>query len=359
MLHTRHTCSAVWHDLPHESPSGILLWWADTSEAVVHDAAAALRRRYPGVPILGCSTAGIIEGSRIHSQGMLAAFWFLPEKSRAVSIRGRGLASEWTLARRLADALGPAPTGVVIVMAEGLQLDGEQLTRALAAALPNTPIAGGMAADGERFQRTVLLHDTEMFSDGLVAMALPPQIETVSSTGCGWQPIGPKRTVTEAEGRRILQLDGEPAFSLYCRYLGPHAAGLPASGHHFPLLVSTQGSPPVLRSLIAADAQSSGLLFTTAIPQGSTVQLMHASIPDVLDAARTAAAQIPQGSMAALMVSCVARRHVLGPLAEDEPAEVASTLGTPVVGWYSYGEIAAAPCSFHNQTICLTALRLR
>jgi hypothetical protein len=359
MLRTRHTSSADWRDLPHDIPSGILLWWAEMSDAAVQDAAAALRRRYPGVPIQGCSTAGIVEAGRLHSQGILAAFWFLPEKARALRIRARGLASEWTLARDLADTLGPAPTGPIIIMAEGLHLDGERLTRALSEALPHATITGGMAADGERFQRTALLHDTEILTDGLVAMALPPQLEAVSATGCGWHPMGPPRTVTAAEGRLILELDDEPALTLYARYLGPNAADLPASGHHFPLLVSAPGEAPVLRSLIAVDHQRHGLLFTTAIPEGSTVQLMHASMVDVLNAARTAAAQIPQGSAAALMVSCVARRHVLGPLAEDEPAEVAATLGIPMAGWYSYGEIAAAPCSFRNQTICLTALRPR
>ncbi|BDV01866.1 hypothetical protein TDMWS_19510 [Thermodesulfomicrobium sp. WS] len=359
MFRTCHTHSADWYDLPQKPPSAILLWWAEVPDAMVQDAAAALRRRYPTVPILGCSTAGMIEGSRLHSHGILAVFWFLPEKTRAVHVRARGLASEWTLARKLADALGPAPTGPIIIMAEGLHLDGERLTRALCETLPHATIVGGMAADGERFQRTVLLQDTEILTDGLVAMALPPQIAAVFATGCGWQPMGPPRTVTKAEGRLVLQLDDEPALSLYARYLGPHAADLPASGHHFPLLVSAPGGAPALRSLIAVDAERHGLFFTTAIPEGSTVRLMHASMRDVLDAARTAARQIPQGCTAALMVSCVARRHVLGPLAEDEPAEVAATLGVPMAGWYSYGEIAAAPCSFRNQTICLTALRPR
>lgn len=355
-LATRWTADGAWEDLPEPAPSAILLLWADTADATVLAAAAGLGRRYPATPLVGASTAGLVDNGRLRGHGILAVLWYLKGAVRTVRARARGLASEWSLARQLARAVGQ-DAGPILVLAEGLRLDGARLAQALTEALPEAVIFGGMAGDGERFRRTLLVWDDELQEDGVVAMVLPPAVEAVWASGCGWQPMGPVRTVTAAEGNLVLELDGEPALALYARYLGPHAADLPASGHHFPLLVTAPGTTPALRSLMAVDEARQGLHFTTAIPTGSVVRLMHASIPDVLAEAAATAARLAGQWEAALMVSCVARRHVLGPLAEDEAATVAETLALPTVGWYSYGEIVPGPCAFRNQTIGLMVLR--
>ena len=40
----------------------------------------------------------------------------------------------------------------------------------------------------------------------------------------GWQPFGPLRTITRAEGNVLYELDGRSALDLYKTYLGDHAA---------------------------------------------------------------------------------------------------------------------------------------
>ena len=58
-------------------------------------------------------------------------------------------------------------------------------------------------------------------------------------------------------------------------------------------------------------------------------------------------------------MSCVGRRPVLGPRAEEEVEAAFSALPptTTLVGFYSYGEIsphATGKCDLHNQTMTLT-----
>ncbi len=356
-LETCWTIDTPWTNLPECPPAALVLLWANLSQRTVTTAAATLLRRFPGTALIGCSTAGLVHEGRLASSGLLAIFWYTRHPIQAIRARARGLANEWSLARQLAAAIGGQPTGPVLLLCEGLHLDGERLAEALSSSLPGCPMVGGMAGDGERFHRTSLLWGEDIQEDGLVALVFPPSVESTWASGCGWHPIGPPRTVTAAQGPLVLEIDKEPALELYSRYLGPHAADLPASGHHFPLLVTPPGSKPRLRSLIAVAPQRQGLRFTTAIPEGSTVRLMHASLPDVLAEAQATAARLPSGWEAALMVSCVARRHVLGPLADDEAATVTQTLGIPTIGWYSYGEITPCPCTFHNQTLCLTLFR--
>ena len=54
-------------------------------------------------------------------------------------------------------------------------------------------------------------------------------------TLAGWDPFGINRQITKSRGNVLYELDGKSALALYKKYLGEHAAGLPATGVLFPL----------------------------------------------------------------------------------------------------------------------------
>lgn len=64
----------------------------------------------------------------------------------------------------------------------------------------------------------------------------------------------------------------------------------------------------------------------------------------------------------AILISCVARRLVLGELTEEELTEVKKMLGTKATlcGFYSYSELSPVvgnnACQLHNQTMRITTL---
>jgi hypothetical protein len=68
------------------------------------------------------------------------------------------------------------------------------------------------------------------------------------------------------------------------------------------------------------------------------------------------------GPRLALVVSCIARRMLMGQRTEDEIQAVADLLGVDTVrlGFYSYGEIAphatSGACELHNQTMTVTLI---
>src|SRR6185436_20010101 len=70
----------------------------------------------------------------------------------------------------------------------------------------------------------------------------------------GWDSFGPERQVTRAKGNVLYELDGQSALALYKRYLGDHAADLPASGLLFPLSLRTRDvSAPVVRTILSVN----------------------------------------------------------------------------------------------------------
>ena len=187
----------------------------------------------------------------------------------------------------------------------------------------------------------------------------------------GWDTFGPDRMITRSEGNVLFELDGEPALALYKRYLGEHAADLPASGLRFPLSLRNGSSENrVVRTILGVDEGKGSLTFAGDIPQGHHARLMKANVDRLIDGATGAATRSHEvvGSSSpelAVLISCVGRRLVLGQRIEEETESVRRVLGPDAAqcGFYSYGEIApftpSARCELHNQTMTITTFAER
>jgi hypothetical protein len=262
----------------------------------------------------------------------------------------------------------------VFVLSEGLQVNGSALVKGIVANLPsNVMVTGGLSADGSSFQRTAVCVDGPQPSRQIVAIGFYGEsLEIGYGSLGGWDPFGPERRITRARGSVLAELDGEPALDLYKRYLGEHAAGLPASGLHFPLTIRSGNDDinPVVRTILAVDETARTLTFAGDMPVGYRARLMRANFERLIDGASAAARHSQEriGAAApelAILVSCVGRKMVLKQRIEEEVEAVRDVLGTTaaLTGFYSYGEISpftpAARCELHNQTMTITTFTER
>jgi hypothetical protein len=186
----------------------------------------------------------------------------------------------------------------------------------------------------------------------------------------GWDPFGPERQITRSEGNVLYELDGQSALALYKRYLGEHAADLPAAGLLFPLSLRTrQVSAPVVRTILSVNEADQSLTFAGDVPTGGYVRLMKANFDRLIDGAvgagRVSAEALGVPVDLALLISCVGRRMVLRQRVEEEVEGVRDIVGpkAAITGFYSYGEISPftprARCELHNQTMTVTTLSER
>ena len=112
-----------------------------------------LRRAFPTSRIVGCSTAGEIIGTDLRDGSVVvAAARFdsstLRAASASVGAAEGSFAAGQDIARQLAD---PGLRGV-LVLSDGLTVNGSELVRGLTSVLPpSVVITGGLAADGDRF----------------------------------------------------------------------------------------------------------------------------------------------------------------------------------------------------------------
>jgi hypothetical protein len=328
-----------------------------------------VRRAYPRATLFGCSTAGEIRGTTVADGSLVStAVRFERSRLRSASVALSESVDSFEAGRRLAEALVAPELVHVLVLSDGLRVNGSELVKGLARHLPpGVTATGGLSGDGARFERTIVaLGDAA--SEGLIAGIglYGTGLRVGYGSLGGWDPYGPERRITRSRDNVLFELDGQPALELYKRYLGDYAAGLPATGLLFPLAVRA-AERPIVRTILAVDESRGSLTFAGDVPQGATARLMKANFERLIDGATGAARACVQAlpgcaATLAILISCVGRKLVLKQRIEEEVEGVRDALGgAPVLtGFYSYGEISpftpAATCELHNQTMTVTAL---
>ena len=230
-------------------------------------------------------------------------------------------------------------------------------------------IAGGLAGDGEHFDKTLVIDQEGLHENSVVCVGLYGDTLIVSTSASGgWRAFGPPKTVTRSEGNVVYEIDNQPALEIYSKYLGDEAKDLPSSGLLYPIeLIQSDSEQGLTRTLLGVDFEENSLTFAGNVPENSTIRLLHASLADLCngaeEAASSAASELNQPDLA-LAVSCVGRKMLLGEQCEQELVAIQEIFNdqTPIAGFYSYGEIIPinnknGVCSLHNQTMTLILLK--
>jgi hypothetical protein len=329
-----------------------------------------LRAAFPLARMLGCSTAGEIHHDRVQDDGAVAVIARFDHASlRLVSAPiGAGIAS-FEAGQQVARGLAADDLRAMLVLSEGLEVNGSELVRGLNAHTPpSVVVTGGLAADGERFARTWVFDGGAPASRRVVALGLygdADRIRVGHGSKGGWDIFGLERRVTRSNGNVLYEIDGKPALKLYKEYLGERASGLPATALLFPLAMRAErdDQKQLVRTVLGVNEADQSLTFAGDVPTGSLVQLMRANFDRLIEGASGAANLACFGAcrddVLSIAISCVGRRLVLGERTEEELEATLDVLPTATsqVGFYSYGEIspfASGACDLHNQTMTLS-----
>lgn len=331
----------------------------------------ALEGAFPTSCIIGCSTAGEMhEGTLEDGSLTVAVVRFDEARLASVGAPVASIGESRRAGEHIGDQLAAADLRAVFVLSDGLTVNGSELVAGITARVPAAAVVtGGMAGDGQAFASTWVLDRGVARSGMATAVGIyGDRVVVGHGTGGGWEKFGPEREITRSAGNVLFELDGRPALALYKEYLGRRAAGLPATGLLFPLLVRREGGDEagLVRTIIGVDEDAQSLTFAGDVGEGVVAQLMRANLDRLVDGSERAAlraiAHHPPGRpVLAVGVSCVGRRMMLGELCEDEVEAFLAVLpgGSRQVGFYSYGEIApdaSGRPELHNQSMSITTL---
>ncbi len=360
--------------VPHfpllDSEQTLVLAFADTLFGADPAPFADLARAYPKSFIMGCSTSGEILGSAISDASVVVAvvrFSHTPLRQAVAPVRT--VEESFSAGEKIAQTLLAPDLRGVFVLSDGLNVNGSELVRGLRESLPQAVVVtGGLAGDGNRFERTWVLHQGIPQVRVITALGLyGDSIQISHGSQGGWDMFGIERRVTKSRANVLYELDGKPALELYKSYLGDLAKELPASALLFPLSLRSKTSDHerLVRTILSVNEAEQSLTFAGDIPEGYLVQLMKANPERLIDGAvQSAQMAKPETAVTNLFniaISCVGRRLVLRQRTEEELEAILDVFpkGTQQIGFYSYGEIAPlgiGQCDLHNQTMTLTTL---
>lgn len=343
-----------------------------------HRLVGAIAAELPGVPMVGCSAEGIIAGDRsdegTHAVAVMAIAsdqaWFatvcIPNIGADPLSAGEALASA-------ALSTGRSDPQALLVFPDSLTADITALLGGLADHLPATvKIAGGGAGDMMRFKQTFQFHDGQVYSDAAVAVLIGGRIRLEQAVSHGCDPIGIERTVTRSDGRRLLELDHLPAWSVLRDYVDGDGSELRADDVAF--LCFGQRIEPVpfygdrlIRVPFGLEQDSGALLFSVEIPEGThltmTRRVPQRIVANAVDSATRLKTVWPGRTPAlVLQLDCAGRgRSLFGERCdamEVHPLQEVLGRDVPWVGCYTFGEIATLKSRpvFHQYTVVLCAL---
>ena len=333
----------------------------------------AVRAAYPFAEVVGCSTSGEIFQEEVYDHNIVCtAVWFENTQIKIAMEHISTMEDSYMVGEKLAEALDTEQLVHVMILSEGLNINGSELTKGINHKLNDRiPVTGGLAGDQANFSETVIVHNKAGEKNLVLAIGFyGTHIQIGYGSMGGWDSFGVDREVTKSKGNILYELDGHPALELYKRYLGNHAADLPASALLFPLSLRLQGSETALvRTVLAVNETDGSMVFAGDIPQGEYVRLMKANFDRLIEGAH-GAAEMSKISLRnsspdlAILISCVGRKLVLKQRVEEELEIIREVIGSnaSVTGFYSYGEICPIKpfeqhCELHNQTMTITIFK--
>jgi hypothetical protein len=367
----RHLATEILHGLGGE-PQAIMVFAAPSYDHVA--LLDELATQCPGALVAGASSAGEFMNQE-RGEGLACALGLAGEDVRfAVGVARDLTADAGAAARQIVSGFTGLsdyafPYRSALVMADALAGHADLLVDELTLATGGQyQFFGGGAGDNAQFQRTSVFCGREVLNGAAVALEMLTQKPIGVGVRHGWAPASTPFRVTEAEGMRLVSLNGLPAaeaFEAHAMTTGQkldRAAPIPFFLHN--ILGIEAGESYRLRVPLAVLPDGS-VLCAAEVRQGSVVFIMRASAASAVEAAQEAT-QAALGALgehkpqAALFFDCVATRLRMGDQFGEEVRIVRDQLaGADLLGCNTHGQIARAEGQFegfHNCTAVVAVL---
>ncbi len=307
--------------------------------------------------VFGASTAGEITNDEVHDESIAVMLLDISRDAYRLKVfDGKGKTSyqvgqsiaEW--AETVYD--NPACT----VISAGLRADGEQIVNGFIYKMERQmPLFGGAAGDDLRREETFVFSASQVIADGVAALIFDQNvIELQGIAISGWKGVGTPKTITKAEGNIVYRIDDEPALDVYNKYLNlGDDYNLAAE---YPIRLIRDDGSSVMRAVRRVNEDKS-IVFAGTIPEGAKARFSVAPGFGIIEHTLEHMSEFSKQNLrsdAIVLFSCKGRHLVLGPMVEDEISGIRKLWNSPLVGFFTYGEIGPGlegRSDFHNHTL--------
>jgi len=315
---------------------------------------AVRRELNPGL-LLGCSGEGVIGGGEEIESAPAVTLWTasLPGVSLTpihlpAGRDEHGASMDGWPGRRHDGASPPS----LLLLADPFSAPGEEVFESLAERCYGAPAIGGLAGGGRDEGGNRLVLNGNIYSSGLVGVAVsgPVSIRTVISQGC--RPIGERYMVTRSEQNIIHELGGVPTLerlkALFASLSNDEQQLAQRALHLGVVMDETRNrferGDFLVRNLIGADQQTGSVAIGDIVKEGQTIQFhlrdAQSATEDLHLMLAAERARHPKPPLGALLFSCCGRGRGLFGLPHHDVSIVRERAGEiPIAGFFAQGEI--------------------
>ena len=171
-----------------------------------------VRGAYPAAHIVGCSTSGEICQEMVFDSNIVCtAVWFENTHIEVAEEPIKTMEDSFLVGERLAERLDNDHLVHVMVLSEGLNINGSELTKGLNNHLNDRiPVTGGLAGDQANFAETLIVNNR--VGEKNLALAIGfygDRLHVGYGSMGGWDSFGVDREVTRSKGNILYELDGK------------------------------------------------------------------------------------------------------------------------------------------------------
>ncbi|HAC15745.1 MAG TPA: hypothetical protein DCE78_07350 [Bacteroidetes bacterium] len=255
-----------------------------------------------------------------------------------------------------------------------MKTDAEELLKGFEVEIgEKVNVYGGMAGDDYAFAEQKVFTNDVVSNEGIVVVALDEdKISIKGRATCGWKPIGTPKTVTKSVGNKVYTVDDVPVLDLTLKYGGITNVTRETASQDtaleiattLPLQLQREVGDPIMRPGLIVDFDDGSFVCSGTVPQGSQIRFSVPPDFDVMELVLKEARdlkdkEIPEAD-ALIVFSCAGRILAFGPMMNVEIEGLRKVWDVPMVGIFSYGELARATngrLEMHNLTTCCVVLK--
>lgn len=336
----------------------------------------------PGARVVGASCCGVI-GREGVSETMrdIAVMAVTGKQLTAAHVDGIYGYNSRDKARELALLLkqGLPKVNMVYFMASGIDIANDECIAAIEEVLgPEVTIFGATSADNMSGQTSYQIFGGDVFehSAWMVGFA-DPTLEVITAASHGFVAVGEPLVVTKADGHRIFELNGKPAWEEYTSHLGLDPGS--QCRHTIPVgalaeeldseRAAEYGNPHILR-VVTSREEDGTMHYATTVGEGTRLWLTVRDEPRIFEdldrmTSRIVALAGDRTPVAVFHADCLARgRHLFNRILKEELVSrmqapfMDAGQAPPWIGIYGFGEFArlGGRNEFHNYTTAIYAV---
>ncbi len=309
--------------------------------------------------LVGASTAGILLSNGIFNRGLAILAINSHDMAFGIgaAVHGQGQSLRQTgfdLGRKIiTDYNAPHPRQVSVVFCDGLFQDGSQFLRGAQEVLGyGAHLTGAFTCDDFKLKRTYQFHQKQILFSAAVGFLVGSEDPVALSSKHGFKPLGKPRLLTQVENHVIHTIDHKPAIHIYEEYFKGETEHLKKEMFNspamlYPLGIYLENQRQYLLRYPVDILGDGSIVCQGEVPQGAEVHLTIGNKDSCKNAATLAAQEIKNtlgGRQAQLVIifDSMMRYKILGRYAFVEIQAIKEVLGysTPLIGMYSFGEIA-------------------